>query len=322
MQIEALKLFCDAVAYNSFSRCARENGLTQSAVSQAIHKLEENLGTVLIDRSRRPWQLTRSGRICHEHCREVLDAFCRLEAAVAPEEPRHQSEVHVAAIYSVGLVYLNDCIESFQQDHPEIHVRIEYQRPDKVLDGIQGGALDFGILSFPPARRELDILPWHEERMVLAAPPGHSLAIAGDAVPLPALQAYEFVCFDQDLPIHRHIARYLRNRGVDYRASCRFDNIEAIKRAVEADQGMAILPAPTLLREVQLGSLVALPIAECDLVRTLRIVRRRSRLLSPAVKTFIDYLGAVAPAPEPDLLTTIPRRGARPHRTRLESEVI
>src|SRR3954471_17556764 len=104
MQLEAIKYFCDIVSLRSFSKAGEANGRSQSAVSRVVHQLEERLGGVqLIDRSKRPLQLTALGRAYYEGCKQLLEQYLELEASLVRAHAQMALTVRVAAIYSVGL---------------------------------------------------------------------------------------------------------------------------------------------------------------------------------------------------------------------------
>lgn len=125
--------------------------------------------------------------------------------------------------------------------------------------------------------------------MVLACCPDHHLAHA-TSLRLESLEGETFVAFDQNLAIRREIDRALRQRGVGIRVAMEFDNIEAIKRGVEACSGVSILPRPTLAREIEQGTLVAVPLADAGLLRPLAILHRRGRELTVAMRDFVEIL--------------------------------
>ena len=289
MHIESLKIFCDVVRHHSFSKGAEDNGITQSSASQTLHQLEERLGVRLIDRSHRPWTVTPEGRAFHDGCREIVERWLALESQVRGVRDDVQSIVRVASIYSVGLGPMQEDLRTYEERHPGAKVHIEYQHPDQVYESVLKEEADLGIVSFPQARRDLAVIPWRAEPMVLACPPGHRLAHSR-RVAIGEIAGEAFVGFDRNLMIRREIDRYLRKHSVDVTVALEFDNIEAIKRAVEVASGVSILPRPTLEREVDTGTLCAVPFSTRGLVRPLGIIHRRGRRFSPNVRHFVDLL--------------------------------
>ena len=171
MQLETLKLFCDAVRLRSISRGASESGVTQSAASQAIQQLETELDVQLLDRSRRPLQPTQEGRGFYEACRTLLADFDRARSTLAASRQRVEGTVRVAAIYSVGLHDMSRHMQPFMAAHPNARVLLECLHPHKVVEAVLGDEADLGILSYPPATRALTVLPLREEPMVARVPP-------------------------------------------------------------------------------------------------------------------------------------------------------
>jgi len=295
MQLEALKIFCDVVRWASFSRGAAENGISQSSASQAVHQLELRLGQKLIDRSKRPWVLTPHGKIYYEGCKELIGRYLEIENRVKTLEDDHNvvGTVRVASIYSVGLNHMSMYVQAFGERYPGANVQLEYLHPTRVVESVISEEAELGLISFPRKSTELSIVPWREEEMVLAVHPSHPFAQHG-SVPVADLDGEAFVAFDADLAIRRAIDRFLRHHDVQVRVSLEFDNIENIKRAVEIPAGVAILPEPTLAREVKAGSLTAVRLIGQDLshplTRPLAIIRRRSHQLGLTASRFLKLL--------------------------------
>jgi DNA-binding transcriptional LysR family regulator len=289
MQFESLKVFCDVARCRSFSQAARANGVTQSAASQIVLHLEKRLGVQLVDRSIRPLQLTELGQVYYDGCKRLVEQYLEMEASVRRAQVQLASTVQVAAIYSVGLSDMGQCVERFAERHPTVKVHVDYLHPDRVYERVLDGTADFGLVSFPRKVRELAALSWREEEMVLACAPSHPLA--GEKSVTPAqLQGVAYVGFDKDLVIRREVDRFLRDHEAAVNVQLEFDNIENIKKAVEISAGVALLPEPTVRKEVAAGSLVALPLQGWRLVRPVGIIHRHNHKLSSNAQRFIDLL--------------------------------
>jgi DNA-binding transcriptional LysR family regulator len=289
VQLETLKLFCDAVRLRSISRGASESGVTQSAASQAIQQLETELDVQLLDRSRRPLQPTPEGRGFYEACRALLADFERARSTLAASRQRVEGTVRVAAIYSVGLHDMSRHMQPFMAAHPHARVLLQCLHPHKVVEAVLGDEADLGILSYPPASRALTVLPLREEPMVLVCHPSHRLArrrVAGAA----DLQGERFVAFDHDLSIRRAIDRVLKQAGVRVEVVMQFDNIETIKQAIAIAAGVSILPRAAVAKEAGIRMLATVPLAIGGLVRPIAIIHRRGKRLTPAVARFVEVL--------------------------------
>ena len=298
MQLESLKIFCDVVRRASFSRGAKENGISQSSASQVVHQLEVRLGVKLIDRSKRPLVPTPQGQVYYDGCKDLIARYLEVENRVrALDDDRNLGgTVRVAAIYSVGFHDMSQYVERFGAAYRGVDVRIEYVHPTRVIESVLAGEDDLGLISFPRKWPELVVTPWRSEEMVLAVHPAHRFASL-DQIDAGDLDGEAFVGFDGGLPIRREIDRFLRKQGVHVRVALEFDNIETIKRAVEVPSGVAILPAPTLAGEVKAGTLHAVRFRDHRPTRPLAIIHRRGDPLPLAATRFLDFLTAPEPAP-------------------------
>lgn len=286
----ALKVFCDVVRHRSFSQAAQANDLTQSAASQIVLQLEKRLGGAqLLDRSTRPLRPTPLGRMYYEGCKALVEQYLELEAAVRNARDRVETTVEVAAIYSVGLGDMGQYVERFTALHPNAKVHIEYLHPARVLEKVLEGTADFGLVSFPRKSREWRVVPWREEPMVLACHPDHALARQRTVRP-EQLAGVKYIGFNRELDIRRQLDRFLRGQGVTVEMVLEFDNIEHIKKAIEIGAGVALLPEPTLRREVEGGTLAARPLAGCRFVRPLAVLVSRHHKVSTTAGHFLDLL--------------------------------
>ena len=321
MHVETLNIFCDIVRHQSFSRGAVANSVSQSAASQAVRQLEKHLGAQLIDRSRRPWELTTEGEVFFKGCQEIVERYHELENAVRHRQDRSGHTVRLAAIYSVGLQHLSQYVDQFRALVPGAGVDLEYMHPDEICERVLSDQCDLGLVSFVTPGRELTAIPWQRQLMVVACPPTHRFArlAAEQGGVRPADLAHErVVAFDRGLPVRREVDRFLRRHDVEVDVTAEFDNIETIKQAVDEGAGIAILPEPTLQREVERRTLVQarliLPPGEPPLVRPLSIVHRRKRRLNPAVTEFIRLLqdggGDAGSEPNPPAANPGSRRSA------------
>jgi hypothetical protein len=180
-------------------------------------------------------------------------------------------------------------LHEFLHDHPKANVRLEYLHPHRVYEAIESDQADIGLVSYPKSSRTIKAIGWREEPMVLACAPSHRLA-KRQSVSLAEVAEEPIIGFDAELTIRREIDRALYDHRNDFRVVMEFDNIETIKRAVEVDAGVSLLPAPTFVREVQAGTLAAVPLSGRQLVRPLGIIHRRGKVLGVTARRFIELL--------------------------------
>jgi DNA-binding transcriptional LysR family regulator len=184
---------------------------------------------------------------------------------------------------------MNQSVQEFLGRHPRANVRVEYQHPDRVYEMVERDQADVGLVSYPRSSRTIYALAWREEPMVVVCAPGHPFADR-DELDLRQLHGCQLVSFDSNLLIRREIDRELTRHGVEVNVVMEFDNTETIKRAIEIDAGVGLLPAPTVQREVDSGSLAAIPLRGTPLIRPLGIIQRRGKEPSKTTRLFVEFL--------------------------------
>ena len=289
MQLKSLTIFCDVVRRRSFSRAADDNGISQSSASQVVHQLEENLGVQLLDRTKRPFVLTPAGERYYAGCRQIVRQLSKLEDEVRSYQHEFAGKLAVASIYSVGLAHMSAFMQRFSAAYPKAQVRLEYWHPDRVLQAVEDGDVDLGLVSYPEESRTLSAWDWRTEKMWLVCHPEHRLA-SQESVSWSDLEDESFIAFEPGLRIRSEIDRALMINKVDVEISLEFDNIENIKRAIEIGEGISILPEPTVTVEVENEQLVQVPFRNDPVERPLGIIARRDRSLGPVGMQFIELL--------------------------------
>jgi len=301
VSFDHLKLFKDVSQTRSISRGAQLNGMSQSAASQHIQELERTYDVSFLDRSTRPLTLTAAGKLYLELCKEVLRKKEEFEITISQMKPHVEGVARVASIYSVGLSEMSSLEAEYQSRYPEAQLRVEYLRPEKVYAAVEEDHADLGLVSYPEPTKEIAVIAWRREEMVLAVAPGNPLAKIRELRPS-ELNGSDFIGFDQELPIRREVDRFLKENDVNVNQTLHFDNLQMIKEAVALGSGVSIVPARVLQAELEMGRIVAVPLAAPGLERPLGIIYRRRKKFNRATQAFLDLLQE-APAAELALLT-------------------
>ncbi len=289
MHLENFKIFTDLVESQSFSRAAKVNGITQSAVSQQMRAMEKHFNVLIVDRAQKHFRLTPEGQKIYESARQFLQLSEQLASELQEMRKTVSGEIHISTIYSIGLHELPAYVKMFLQEYPAVNVRVEYRRSNLVYEDVLHNAMDLGLVAFPVKHRLLEIIPFHEDQLVLICAPKHPLANRKE-VPIEELSQYEFIGFDQDIPTRKATDQLFKDNKINIEPVREFDNIETVKRAVEIDAGIALVPEATIIPELKQKLLCRLQIKGRRLVRPLAIIHRKGRVLTPALKQFITML--------------------------------
>ncbi len=288
MQFESLKVFCDLAETKSFTKTAQINSVSQSAVSQTISALERHFNILLIERSKKNFRLTSEGDVLYQHSKELLQTYDAIHSRMQEIKQVISGEIRVATVYSLGLHDLPPYVKRFMQDYPAVNVHVEYRRANQVYEVVLGNIVDLGLVAYPVPDAKLVVIPLRKDPLVLACHPEHALAKL-KSVKLKALNGQKFISFEPDIPTRKALDKILKGQGVTVEHVMEFDNVETVKRAVELNCGVAIVPETTIRQQVADQTLVAVPL-EGNHSRPLGAIHRKNKVLSPAIKLFIALL--------------------------------
>lgn len=290
--MQTIRLFVEVARCRSFSKAAGLFGISQSAASQRIGQLERRLGLKLIDRSVRPFELTQAGELYLVGATDTLNRFDRMEREVSSlglTSERLEGTVRIAAIYSAGIDLLSQLRDRFVSEQQGVNIELSYLKPDHVHQAVLDQQADLGIVSFPDRFSRVMVQPLCEEAMAVVCRPDHALADR-KTVAASELTGLDKVGYDAELPIARHLQRYLKEQGVSPEVTHRFDNLDTLKSAVEVTDRFAIMPVRCVQREVGAGTLRAIRLTP-KLTRPMGVITRSGMDdLTPAAKAFLNDL--------------------------------
>ena len=289
MHIEMLKVFCDLADLKSFSRTAQKHFVSQSAVSQQLAQLETAHKCQLIDRKVRPIELTKAGRLLYTAARDILERYQQLKSDLNALTSSVKSRINVGAIFSIGMHTLPDYVKRFMVSYPNVNVHIEYFSAARIYELVLAGDLDLGLVAVPKKDRRLDVHDFENEPLVMACSPNNALAKESH-IDIHKLQFERFIAFESNVPTRLWIDGILEQYSTTVRPVMEFDNIETIKRAVELNSGISILPRTAMLQELSAGTIKAIPFSNEELFRPTGIIARKGRILSQAGRYFIELL--------------------------------
>ena len=293
MQIESLKMFCDLAETESFTKAAQINNVTQSAVSQQISSLERAFKSLLIERSKKKFRLTREGQVLYDYSKQIIQTYESLNSKLQELKDIISGTIRVATIYSIGLHDLPAYVKKFMKSYPTVNIHVEYRRANQVYEDVLSNVVDLGLVAYPVKDPKLEIVPLRKDPLVLICHPQHPFAKL-KTVKLKALTDQKIIGFEPDIPTRKALDKILKEHGVEAHHVMEFDNIETVKRAVEIDAGISIVPQGTIAQEISKQTLVALPIADGDFYRPLAAIYKKNKVLSPAMKQFLAILKEAA----------------------------
>ena len=289
MQVESLKVFCDLAETESFTKAAQINNVTQSAVSQQISSLERQFTSLLIERSKKKFRLTREGQVLYEYSKHIIQSYDSLHNRLQEIKDIISGTIRLATIYSIGLHDLPPYLKKFLKLFPTVNVHVEYRRANQVYEDVLSNVVDLGLVAYPTKDAKLELVPLRKDVLVLICNPQHPFA-KHKSVKLSQLNGEKFVSFEPDIPTRKAIDKILKDHNVTVQTVMEFDNIETVKRAVEIEAGVSIVPQATILQEVHKQTLAEVRIEGAELYRPLAALYKKNKVLSPAMKQFLHIL--------------------------------
>jgi DNA-binding transcriptional LysR family regulator len=284
MELSELNVFLTVASERSFSKAAGKLHRTQPAISQAIRRLEDDLGERLFDRSAKDGSLTEAGRVLRNYAQRLM----RLteEAEVAVRELRDLQRGRVLIGSNEAAVHtLLPLVERFRARHPGIQVDVRRVPARQIAVEVTQGSLEFGVLTFQPSERNLAAVTIGTDELVMLLHPNHPLS-GRRYVSLEEFGRQAVVAHNDPSPARERVLRLFETRRVPLNILIALPSLDGIKRAVEMELGVALLPRRCALTEIATGRLVAVPVSNVSRVRPLRLVYRRGVQLSHAASAF------------------------------------
>ena len=289
MHIESLRVFCDLAELRSFSKTAEKHLLSQSAVSQQLAQLELNHKCQLLDRKKRPFELTAEGKLFYDACKDIVERYEQLRSELNTLQKSSAGRINVAAIFSIGMHTLPDYVKRFMVEYPKVNVHVEYLNSSKIYELVLSGDIDVGLLAIPKRDKRLEVYDFENEPLAMVCSPKHPLA-SESQIDIHKLQFERFIGFEQNVPTRVWIDGILQRYNINTHPAMEFDNIETVKRAVEINSGVSILPVTAVEQEVSSGTMKTIPFSNEKFFRPTGIIVRKNRILSQAARYFIELL--------------------------------
>ena len=289
MHIETLKTFCDLANLQSFSKTAEKHFISQSAISQQLAQLETSHKCQLVNRKKRPIELTKAGQLLYSAAQDMLDRYEHFKNELNTLRSSVGSRINVGVIYSIGMHTLPNYVKKFMVSHPNVNVHIEYFSAATIYELVLAGEIDIGLVAVPKKDKRLDVHDFENEPLVLACSPKHALSNEPH-VDIHRLQFEKLIAFDKSVPTRIWVDGILERYNVTLRRVMEFDNIETVKRAVEIDAGISILPQTAILQELAAGTIKAIPFSNEKFARPTGIIVRKGKILGQAARYFIELL--------------------------------
>jgi len=292
MDISQLEVFLAVAREGGFSRAADKLYRTQSAVSQAVRKLEVELGEPLFDRSSRDGRLTDAGRVLQEYAERLLNLRDDAREALSELRELQKGKLVVGANEFTAL-YLLRVLAEFRRLHPAIRITVLRSLGSQLPDDVRRHNAEFGVLTYDPQDPEVASIVVYSDELIFVVPPQHPLA-RESRVSIRQLGAESFVAHIVSSPYREKVIQAFKKYKTPLHMGVELPTLQAIKRFVALGNGVAFLPEISVEDELARGELVRIPVQELRVHRKLRLIYRKASTLSHAGSAFLKVAEFVA----------------------------
>lgn len=274
MDMTALRIFLAVAEERSFSRAAAKVHRTQPAVSQAVKRLEDDLGEQLFDRSSKSGTLTDAGRVLQNYGQRLVRLAEEAESAMRELRDLRRGRVLIGA-NEAAIHTLLPLMATFRERFPDIVIDVRRVPARQIAVEVQQGSLDFGTLTFRPQEEGLLEVVVGDDELVMLVPPNHPFAkrkqvSMADAAGVPV------VAHNDPSPARERVLRLFEEQHIALNMVIALPSLDGIKRAVELELGVALLPRRCAVTEIASGRLVAVPVQGISRKRQLTLVCRNA----------------------------------------------
>jgi DNA-binding transcriptional LysR family regulator len=285
MDINQLEVLATVAREKSFSRAAEVLNRTQPAISQAIRRLEQDVGEKLFDRSSKDGTLTFAGEVLLDHARQMLNLRQSAVNAIREMRDLQHGKITISANEHT-VFYLLPLIQEFRKMHPLIKIEVQRGVASRIPKEITAREVELGVISFEPSDDSLVSIPVLTDELTLIVATAHPFA-ERSVVSVKELGNEIFIAHNAPSPYRQKVLETFDKHKTRLHIAVELPSLEAIKRLVERGVGVALVPKLTAQSEIASGQLRGIAVKEMKLERKLNIVYRKSSELSYAAKAFV-----------------------------------
>ncbi len=292
MEDHKLKVFCTVADTKSFSKASEVIHLTQPAVSLQIQALEEIFETKLFDRSSNTVALTPAGEILYKYAKEILGLYANAERAVGGITGLVKGSITIGASTTIGNYLLPLVIAEFRKTNSKTKIHLLVGNSKRIIELLKGGVIDLGLVEGDVLRYKLAIEKLVPDELTLIVSSKHPLAKLSE-ISILDLPKLPLIFREEGSGTRQVIEYYFQKNGLsplNMNITAILGSTEAIKGAVEAGIGVAIVSRWAVRREVNYGTIKMLKFKECEFLRDFSLLFNRNTVSTYSVDTFLTFL--------------------------------
>ncbi|MGC9386833.1 MAG: LysR family transcriptional regulator [Hydrogenovibrio sp.] len=285
-----LQVFYTVAKVLSFTKAAETLHMTQPAVTFQVKQLEEFFNTRLFDRTHNKITLTEAGKIVYDYAEKILDHYEKMNSEVRELTGEVTGSLLIGASTTIAEYMLPNLLGAFKRQFEDVNIRLQVGNTDAIVAMVENNMIDLGVVEAPVYNKNLEVEVCRLDEMVLIAPEGHPLSNR-DKISIEDVRKYRYISREEGSGSRSVIDNYIREQGLSYsdlNVVMELGSPEAVKMAVEADVGLAIVSRTTIVKELKLGTIRALPL-DPPLTRPFSHVRQKHKFRHRAVGELLEF---------------------------------
>lgn len=293
MNIETLKIFKDLIETRNYSKTARLNYISQSAVSQQIKKLELVFKGKLFEKTDNDFELTDTGKLLYEAATKITAIYQEMLYKIKTQNlGGKKEELHISAVYTAGLYIVGDYIKAFLNSNPFVKVNLDYKKCSEIVKEVEAGKINFGFIASKSVNNT-NIASLHilDDEMVLITYP--SCDFKGKYISIKDISKFNLVLFEKNSPSRQYLEKILKDKKVKINVTMEIENIEAIKASVMSNAGVSIVPLVCVKEEEKEGRLKIFRFIEGKIYRPIFLIYNKKKKMSSAASNFLNMMLAI-----------------------------
>jgi DNA-binding transcriptional LysR family regulator len=289
MHIDHLKIFVTVVELKHFSKAAKVLNLSQPNVSLHIRNLESELETTLFIRSPKQVKVTAAGEMFYIKARQMLSLFEEAKQEIADQQHIVQGTIKIGASFTIGEYILPRVLAEYANDHPKVNVEVMVGNTEEVMEKTRTNELDISLIEGEVSEQEVEAVPFMDDEMIIIASSSHPLAQVSVVTP-DLLQNQVWILRESGSGTRAFSNQLIQHLELQMKRSFVFSSSQGIKEAVSAGLGIAMISRLTVRKELELGELKEIDIANQRFTRKLSIIKGKHEFVSRAHDLFIEKI--------------------------------
>lgn len=285
-----LQVFHTVARVMSFTKAAETLHMTQPAVTFQVKQLEDFFNTRLFDRTHNKITLTDAGKVVYDYAEQILDHYENMNCQVREMTGEVTGSLVIGASTTIAEYMLPSLLGAFKKQFEEVNIRLQVGNTDAIVSMVENNMIDLGLVEAPVQNKNLEVEVCRIDEMQLICPHDHPLA-KRESVSVEDFKKFPYISREEGSGSRSVIDTYLREQGFTYsdlNVEMELGSPEAVKMAVESEVGLAIVSRTTLVKELKLGTLKAIPL-DPPILRPFSHVRQKHKFRHRAVGELLEF---------------------------------